>query len=247
VRTIVAALERTGVDLAAARVLEAGCGHGYTAAAIAAAGAGEVVGIDLDIEGVGLAEESEAVRTALAGDGRVRLETGDLRDLRHDDATFDAVVSIAVLEHVDDIPRALAELHRVTTKGGVGYHGIDLWFGTGGGHSLCTLDAPWGHVRLSELELERYLRELRPHEAADALDHYRSGFQRPRRTLSQMAASAREAGFDVLAASHTRLPLRDPHRTWLSAEVLRECRRAYPVLEPSDLLSVSATLILRRR
>lgn len=89
--------------------------------------------------------------------------------------------------------------------------------------------------------------EFRPHEAEDALDYYRNGFQRPRRTLREAAAEAERAGFEVLSASRLRLPLLDPHRAFYSRALLRECRRVFPSLEPSDLLAVTGTLVLRRR
>lgn len=246
-RPIVAALEQLGIDLARARVLEAGCGHGYTAAAVAAAGAGEVVGVDLDVQGHSLPEEVRAVHRVLRVGRDVQLDTGDVRRLSYPDASFDAVYSIAVFEHVDDLARGLAELRRVTKPGGVGYHGVDTWFGPAGGHSLCTLDAPWGHVRLHEGEVARYMRERRPHEADEAIDFYREAFPTPRLTLDEIAAAARAVGFEVLAASYMRLPVRDPHRAWFGASVLRDCRRLHPAVGADDLLSISATLILRRR
>ena len=246
-RQVGAALEALGVPLSGARVLEAGCGRGYTAAALVGLAAGDVAGVDLDVPGDAAPAEIASVRTALAGGGDVHIETGDLRALPYPDESFDAVYSLAVLEHVDDLGAAFRELRRVTRPGGVGYHGIDQWFGPAGGHSLCTLDAPWGHTRLEGNEVERYLRELRPHEADDAIDLYRHGFQQPRLTMREIAATASAAGFEVVSATLLRLPLRDPHRGWFSGEVLRECRRVYPAARQHDLLASSVTLILRRR
>ena len=42
------------------------------------------------------------------------------------DGSFDAVVSQAVLEHLADSERALANLHRLTARGGVGVHQVDF-------------------------------------------------------------------------------------------------------------------------
>jgi ubiquinone/menaquinone biosynthesis C-methylase UbiE len=244
---VAAALRGLGLEPSAARILEVGCGRGYTASALAGGGAGEVVGIDLDPAGQVSPAEIAAVRARL-GSGRAALiEEGDVRRLPYPDGAFDAAFSVAVLEHVDDVAGALRELHRVTRPGGLGHHGIDIWFGIAGGHSLCTLDAPWGHVRLTEQELKRYLRERRPHEAGDAIEMLEHAFQRPRVTIRETAALARAAGFEVVSASLLRLSLRDPRRAWFSSDVLRECRRVYPAVGSRDLLSVSATLVLRRR
>lgn len=246
-RAVLNALEAAGLDLPNARMLEVGCGRGYTAAAFAGAGAAEVTGVDLDVLADAVPEELRVVQEVLAAGRPVTLADGDLRALPYADGSFDAVTSLTVLEHVDDVSRAFAELRRVTAPRGLAYHGIDPWFGPAGGHSLCTLDFPWGHVRLEEEEFERYLRELRPHEAAEALDQHRNAFQRPRLTLGQIGAAARAQGFELLAAWHTRLAAFDPHRAWFSGDVLRDCRRLHPAVGPEDLLSVSGTLILRRR
>jgi ubiquinone/menaquinone biosynthesis C-methylase UbiE len=43
-----------------------------------------------------------------------------------EDKSFDYVYSVAVLEHVDDVGRMLAKMHRVMADGAVGFHVIDL-------------------------------------------------------------------------------------------------------------------------
>lgn len=246
-REILSTLVPLGLDLPRARILEVGCGRGYTTAAFAGEGAAEAVGVDLDVQADAVPEEMRRVREALAGGREPRVEDADLRALPYEDGSFDAVASLTVLEHVDDLPRAFAELRRVTAPGGLGYHGIDPWFGPAGGHSLCTLDFPWGHVRLDAEDFARYVRELRRHEADEAIEQHETAFQRPRRTLAETAAAARAAGFDVVAAWHTRLPLADPHRAWFGTDVLRDCRRLHPAVDAADLLALAATLVLRRR
>lgn len=93
------------------RVLDAGCGTAYGAAMLADAGACEVVGVDL-AESV-----LEAVRPQMPD--TVRLETGDLRDLGYDDASFDLVVCFEVIEHFADPFTVLDELTRVLAPDGV--------------------------------------------------------------------------------------------------------------------------------
>lgn len=51
---------------------------------------------------------------------RLDVRTGDMRALPFDDATFDAAVSVAAIDHLDDagVTRALAEAARVVRPGG---------------------------------------------------------------------------------------------------------------------------------
>jgi len=53
-------------------------------------------------------------------ENRLRVETGDMRELPFKDGAFDGALSVAAMDHlrVDDIPRALAETARVLKPGG---------------------------------------------------------------------------------------------------------------------------------
>jgi SAM-dependent methyltransferase len=98
------------------RLLDAGCGGGSITVGLAEAVAlGSVVGLDLEVfrlaEARGRATSSEVVNVALLG--------GDLYTLPFPDATFDAVFSHHVLQHVPDPLAALREFHRVLRPGGV--------------------------------------------------------------------------------------------------------------------------------
>ncbi len=246
-RALARRLGGAGIDVARSAVLDAGCGSGWMAFAVAGLGAGAVHGVDLDVAGQAAPEERERMRLALAADRSVELENGDLARLGFPDASFDAVYSVSVVEHLVDVPEVFAELRRVLRPGGVAHHGIDLWHGPAGGHSLFALDAPWGHVRLGVDELERYVATLRPHELADAVAFLDHGVQRPALTLEQTVRAAREAGFEVIHRSWWSLPLEDMHRRLLTRRLFGECRRRHPAVTTRDLLSVSATLVLRRR
>ncbi|MGH3664994.1 MAG: class I SAM-dependent methyltransferase [Egibacteraceae bacterium] len=90
------------------RVLDAGCGEGY-GAAIMAESAAEVVGVEL------VADVAAHARAAYPDVGFV---PADVCDLPLDDASFDAVVSLQVVEHLPDPGRFLAETARVLRPGG---------------------------------------------------------------------------------------------------------------------------------
>lgn len=107
-----AAVLRAAGPLAGARLLDGGCGTGRFGAAAAAAGApglgAAVVGIDPDADMLGIAGPR------LKG-GCVR---GVLEHLPFPDAAFDVTLGVTVLEFVTDPAVALAEMARVTRRGG---------------------------------------------------------------------------------------------------------------------------------
>jgi len=89
-----------------ARVLDAGCGSGRTLVELVDYGA--VSGIELNTDAASLARDREL--------GEVRV--GRLEELPWDDATFDLITCLDVIEHVPDDVAALAELWRVCRPGG---------------------------------------------------------------------------------------------------------------------------------
>jgi 2-polyprenyl-6-hydroxyphenyl methylase / 3-demethylubiquinone-9 3-methyltransferase len=125
-------------DLHGRLVLDAGCGGGLVARELAAAGA-TVVGLDRSLGSLGVARR--AVGRRGPGNPEGRRGSGDpkgvprwdgprsigaaflpaqgrLERLPFADGAFDAVVAADVLEHVPDLPAAVAELARVLAPGG---------------------------------------------------------------------------------------------------------------------------------
>jgi len=96
-------------DLRGRLVLDAGCGGGLVARELAAAGA-TVVGMDRS--GGSLRVARRAVATPL------RPVQARLERLPFADEAFQVVVAADVLEHVPDLPAAMAELARVLAPGG---------------------------------------------------------------------------------------------------------------------------------
>jgi arsenite methyltransferase len=97
-----------------ARVLDVGVGPGLLALDLArlVGPTGRVVGLDL-------APAMVAAATArLAALPQAEVRIGDAAALDLPDAAVDAAVSTQVYEYVADMPRALAELHRVLRPGG---------------------------------------------------------------------------------------------------------------------------------
>ncbi len=93
-------------------VIDAGCGTGYGSEIIAAAGARRVVGVDISQEAIDYARSSSSHAAS-------EFHVGALHELPFDDASFDLAVCFEVIEHVEEQPRAIAELRRVLKPSGV--------------------------------------------------------------------------------------------------------------------------------
>lgn len=88
---------------AVGRVLEVGCGRGWLAARLAEAHPTTAVDLALD-------------RDAVARHPRIRWATASVERLPFADGAFDTVVCAHTLEHVKNVPVALAELRRVARR-----------------------------------------------------------------------------------------------------------------------------------
>ena len=111
-------------DLHGRLVLDAGCGGGLVARELAAAGA-TVVGLDRSLGSLGVARRAVGRRGPGNPKGVPRSigaaflpAQGRLERLPFADGAFGAVVAADVLEHVPDLPAAVAELTRVLAPGG---------------------------------------------------------------------------------------------------------------------------------
>jgi arsenite methyltransferase len=159
------------------RVLDIGVGPGFLAAEMAAEVApdGRVCGIDPSDSMLAIAK----TRAVPAGGVPVELTSGDANHLPYPDASFDVAVSTQVLEYVEDVPGALAEIRRVLRPGG----------------RVLLLDTDWDSVVWHSGDRERMRRVLTAWEPHLADPHLP-------RTLRR---SLERAGFD--AAPPRVLPL----------------------------------------
>ena len=97
-----------------ARILDAGCGTGEASRRLAELFPGAIVlGVDVLDDHLDRAR----ARAALLGQ-RVRFERGDIFGLAFPDASFDLTVCRHVLQAIPHAERAIAELVRVTRRGG---------------------------------------------------------------------------------------------------------------------------------
>ncbi len=123
---IKAAIETRGADVYASFllphlrpdmvVLDCGCGEATIAMGLAeAVSAGRVVGVDLEMDSLAAAGRY----AASIGRANLSWAAADGRRLPFDEAAFDAVLCHSMLETLGDPASVVAELRRVTKRGGV--------------------------------------------------------------------------------------------------------------------------------
>ena len=89
------------------RLLDIGCGTGFWLSMLSELG--EAHGLDFSAEAVAFCRARDLANVT----------RGSAEALPFDDASFDAVTMIGVIEHIDDDSAALREIHRVLRPGGV--------------------------------------------------------------------------------------------------------------------------------
>ncbi len=101
------------VDWSGRSVLDLGCAGGFMAEAIHDRGA-KVTGIDPAADAIA------AARAHAGTTGRnITYDVGVGEALPYDDASFDVVVCVDVLEHVNDLSKVISEIARVLRPGGI--------------------------------------------------------------------------------------------------------------------------------
>jgi SAM-dependent methyltransferase len=245
----------TGVS---GRVLEVGCYDGSAAFELSRRPGTTIVASDLAryyvVQRPGQAEDAAiaAEEVALARlreraqqaagrpEGSVTFVEDDVTYSALEPASFDLIVSFEVLEHVARPDDAFAAMARLLRPGGVMYHDYNPFFSMIGGHSLATLDLPWGHARLSDDDVERYLREIRPTEVEQALRFHRDSLNRM--TLADLRDALDGAGLESIAIipwySRSLVGAATP-------QVLAEVRALYPRATIEDLLATFVAVVAR--
>lgn len=96
------------------RILEVGCGGGALLPLFAAAvgDTGRVVGIDIS------SDQIAAANANCADCGIATAEVQDVNALPYEDASFDAIIAIQVIEYLEQPSRALSELRRICSPTG---------------------------------------------------------------------------------------------------------------------------------
>ena len=96
------------------RVLDVGCGTGYTTSGVLSRrDVCEVVGLDMNP-----AQLSKAVKNLHSKKDRLSISRGDAENLPFIDESFDAVISVGAIEYFPDPEKVLRELARVANPNG---------------------------------------------------------------------------------------------------------------------------------
>jgi len=121
-----------------ARVLDVGCGSGWATRLLAQiAFEGSVTGIDISDEMIRVARESSE------GLANVQFEVATAEQLPFSDNSFTHAFSMESLYYYRDIPKALKEIHRVLTPGGLFAAVVDLYWENKPTHQwIDTLNVP---------------------------------------------------------------------------------------------------------
>lgn len=93
-------------------VCDIGCGYGATAKILAERYGASVTGLTISDVQLHYARQNKTV------EGRTIFLKQDWYDNRLPDASFDVVISVESLEHMHDLPKFFAEVHRVLKPGG---------------------------------------------------------------------------------------------------------------------------------
>ena len=233
-------------------ILEIGAYDGGTAYALASLGANRVLATDMAAYYITQTPGGEVSEEAIAAKNR---DLSRLRDtyakvvseqvasrvsFQEDDIcassvpyqSMDVVVSWEVLEHLTQPQDAFREIARILKPGGLAFHEYNPFFSLNGGHSLCTLDFPWGHARLDDRDFERYLAKIRPNERAIALSFYQNNLNRM--TLLQLTRYMEQAGLTPQII--LPWPSKD-HLSLVTSEALIQCKHVHPTARLTDLIS----------
>jgi len=233
-------------------ILEVGAYHGSATYAFASFGAKRVLGTDMaayyinqtpggvvsqeaiDEKNVELRQirnaHSKMVNPEVAQ--RVSFIEDDICSSSVASESKDVIVSWEVLEHITKPNDAFKEMARILKPGGFAFHEYNPFFSVDGGHSLCTLDFPWGHARLNDEDFEKYLDEFRPDEKEVSLSFFRNNLNRM--TLAHLTDCMEKNGLRPLSIISW---YSSDDQTHLANEMLEQCKNIHPTVELVDLVA----------
>ncbi len=153
----------------------------------------------------------------------------------------DLILSWDTLEHLNNPQKAFKEMFRILKPGGHTFHEYNPFFSFNGGHSLCTLDFMWGHVRLSSSDFKKYLKQVRPFEYDLAMRFYKENLNRM--TVNQLKKYTKIAGFEqIMFFPH----IYTENYFELNERIFQDCKKNHPSIELIDLVSPAFYIGLRK-
>lgn len=131
-------------------ILDVGCGLGGKPSYYVDHGATSVTAIDIQPRSV---RSTRTLARARDQDDAIQAIVADGAHIPFTDDQFDIVISINVLEHVDDPFATLAECQRVLRPGGVILLHFPPFYGPWGAHLEGWINYPWPHLLFSDKTL----------------------------------------------------------------------------------------------
>ena len=238
------------VRLDQSRVLDFGCGDGFTALGVMRFDLKEVMGVDLNMAYHYLPEISQRyLGTDKLPENLSFQQVHEGESLPFENNSFNAIYAWSVLEHVQDIDGVMSELHRVLAPEGILFIQIEpLYHSPFGSHLLRLIPEPWVHLTMAEESFLERARDApdrvregekdlayRKNEFVDFKKFLISEYQSLNRiTAGELLGAAKRSGFNVIDEDMRQgLPFRPP------AELLEQ----YPA---EDLLTNEVRLTLRK-
>ena len=145
---VLAAIDRYGLRIQGADVLDLGCNDGALTAQFAVRQPRSVLGVDVDAKAIARAQRERAVPG-------VEYRVSATTQLPVASESLDTIVSYDVFEHVEKPAVLLAECRRVLRPGGKMLIGSWGWYHPFAPHLWSTMPVPWAHVFVSERTLLR--------------------------------------------------------------------------------------------
>ncbi len=241
-------------------VLEIGCHAGGTTFAFADEKVKEVVGTEFsgykiasmdssEIQDGELAEVNEnlkalrdLVQNKFTSRGNTTFLDDDICNTKLEKGKFDLICSWDVLEHLHDPLKAFESTAALLSDDGVAIHDYNPFFSIIGGHSPCTIDFPWGHVVLDEIDFERFNSEQQPDRAEIAMSFYKNGINRM--TIKKMKEYSEQAGLELLSV--IAFPKEQYIRT-MTNQIMNLAKQNYPTCELNDLVSQRIIIVQKKK
>ena len=251
------------ISLKEANILEIGCYGGADTYALASLGARNIDAIDMPEYGVRqnfnkkenniqhINEQSgflkklrKATAKLFSADFNINKKVNFFdQDITYfnQENNYDLIISWETLEHITNPEVALKNMFKALKPGGICFHEYNPFFSINGGHSLCTLDFPYGHVRLLPMDFESYIRTYRPKELSVALNFYYKCLNRM--TMSELVQYSKEAGFELLDIQCWK---NKDDMVTIDEIIVSQCKDIYPSLTINDLLSKIVWVLLKK-
>lgn len=238
-------------------ILEIGCHAGATCFAVAEKGAKKVIGsefsgykIDTNTQQTQTLNQVnntlKDLRTSVAQHfqqtNKVQFIDDDICNSKVEQESIDFLCSWDVLEHLHSPELAFNNIARLLRQGGVAIHTYNPFFCLNGGHSACTIDFLWGHIRLNHTDFERFNDEQQPTRKTQAMAFYQHGVNRM--TIADLQNASQKANLSIVALF--QFP-KEQHLRMITPEILSQAQKNYPNLTANDLVTPRIIVVQKKQ